>query len=209
MRTKALLLTAAIGAVGIAASNAQVFSVNAVGYVNLDLPAGFSMIANPLNGTNNNLSTILPDVPDGSSLLKWNATSQSFEDANVFIGGVGWVPDATLNPGEGAFINLPAAATLTFVGEVPQGDLSVSIPQNFSIVSQLVPQTNGLSTVDFPAADGDSVLFWDRAGQVYKDAIVYIGGVGWVPEDPSPAVGESFFVNKVAPATWTRTFTVN
>ena len=47
MRTKTLLLTAALAAAGVVSSMAQVYSVNSVGYVNLTLPNGFSMIANP------------------------------------------------------------------------------------------------------------------------------------------------------------------
>ena len=47
MRTKTLILTAFVGALGIAGASAQVYSVNAVGYVNKSLPKGFSIVANP------------------------------------------------------------------------------------------------------------------------------------------------------------------
>ena len=71
MRTKTLLLSAAVLAAGLAASTAQsVFSVNAVGYVNKTLAPGYNLIANPLNGTNNLLSTIIPTAPDGSAVIK-------------------------------------------------------------------------------------------------------------------------------------------
>src|SRR5688572_23815862 len=128
MRTKTLLLTAAVLTAGLAASVAQsVYSVNAVGYVNKSLVAGYTLISNPLNGTNNLLSTILPVVADGTFILKWNAASQTFSDPSQYYDGLGWLPDATLNPGEGAFINAPAATTVTFVGEVPQGNLTNQI----------------------------------------------------------------------------------
>lgn len=209
MRTKTLLLTAAVVAAGTLASQAQVYSVNAVGYVNLSLPVNFSMIANPLNGTNNLLSTVIPTPPDGTQILKWDAAGQHFKDASQYFDGIGWIPDDTLSPGEGAFINLPNATTLTFVGEVPQGNLTNSLPLNFSIASMQVPQSVGLSAASFPADDGDQVLFWDNVGQHYKDAIQYFDGIGWVPNDPTPAVGESFFVNKAVARNWTRTFSVN
>jgi hypothetical protein len=49
MRTKALLLTGVLGAaLGSASLMAQVYSLNAVGYINVTLPAGFSLIADPL-----------------------------------------------------------------------------------------------------------------------------------------------------------------
>ena len=211
MRTKSLLFTAAIMAAGVVGSVAQsVYSVNAVGYVNLSLGEQFSLIANPLNGTNNLLSTILPVVPDGAQLLTWNPGLQQFNDANVFIDGLGWLPDATLNPGEGAFINLPSAATVTFVGEVPQGNLTNNLPSNFGLIAHIVPQAIGIEAAGLPAVDGDQVLFWNPATQGYFDAVVYIDGLGWLPEDPTPAVGQGFFYFTTgAGRQWTRTFSVN
>src|SRR6185436_10390289 len=117
MRTKTLLLTAALVGAGIASSMAQaVYSVNAVGYVNLTLGRGYSMIANPLNNGSNALSQILPNVPDNTQILKFDAAQQKFSTTvNGFVAGAGWFPDGTLRPGEGAFINLPDPATITFV----------------------------------------------------------------------------------------------
>jgi hypothetical protein len=211
MRTKALLLTAAVMTAGLAASVAQsVYSVNAVGYVNLNLPANFSLISNPLNGTNNNLSTILPVVPDGSQVLTWDAANQRFNDANLYFGGFGWVPDGTLNPGQGAFLFVPSATTVTFVGEVPQGNLTNNIPVNFGLLAHMVPQSIGLEAANLVSTDGDQVLFWDRANQRFEDAFLYFGGFGWVPSDPVPDVAEGFFYfNAGAARTWGRTFSVN
>jgi hypothetical protein len=211
MRTKALLLTAAVLSAGLAASVAQsVYSVNAVGYVNLNLPANFSLIANPLNGTNNNLSTVLPVVPDQSQVLTWDAANQRFNDASVYFGGFGWVPDGSLAPGQGAFLFLPSATTVTFVGEVPQGNLTNNIPANFGLLSHMVPQAIGLDAANLPAQDQDQVLFWDRANQRFEDAFVYFGGFGWVPSDPVPDVAEGFFYFNAGTArSWGRTFNVN
>jgi hypothetical protein len=217
MRTKTVLLTAAVIAAGIAASQAQVYSVNAVGYVNLSLPAGFSMIANPLNGTNNNLSTILPSVPNNTTIYRFNPTTQSFADGSTFFvdEGVGiWFPDAALPPGEGAFISLPAPTTLTFVGEVPQGTLVNPVPSNFSIRSSIVPQAGALSSaLGFPAQNGDTVYQWNRTTQQYNPGLSYFvdEGVGvWFPSEPNISVGEGFFVqNTGAARQWTRTFNVN
>jgi hypothetical protein len=213
MRTKTLLLTAAVVAAGVITSSAQqVFSANAVGYVNLALGAGYSMIANPLNGTNNNLSTILPTVPDGTQILKFDPAQQRFSDTvPSYIDGFGWFPDGVLAPGEGAFILLPSAATLTFIGEVPQGDLSHPVAAGYSIQASEVPQAGQLTTqLNFPAADGDQVFRFDSANQTYFTEVPsFIDGFGWFPTEPVIAVGESFFVLKGAAATWTRTFSVN
>ena len=58
MRTKTLLLTAIVGALGFTAAQAQVYSVNAVGYVNKSIPSGFSIVANPLNNGDNKVSDV-------------------------------------------------------------------------------------------------------------------------------------------------------
>jgi hypothetical protein len=222
MRTKTLLLSAAVLAAGLSASMAQsVFSVNAVGYVNVPVVQGYQIIANPLNNSNNLLSVILPDVADGTTVYKFNA-NQTFGNASTFFldpaapPGV-WFPDTTLNPGEGAFLRSPVAATLTFVGEVPQGSLSNSLPQNYSLRSSIVPQTGGISSVlGLAAADGDTVYFFNPANQTYANALTYFfdpaspPGV-WFPSEPSPAVGQGFFFknNSGTARSWTRTFSVN
>jgi hypothetical protein len=211
MRTKALLLTAALGVVGVAAASAQsVYSVNAVGYVNKSLVANFNLISNPLNGTNNNLSTILPVLPDGAQILTWNPAVQQFNDASVYFDGFGWVPDSALPPGQGAFLFMPSAGTATFVGEVPQGNLTNAIPSNFSLISHIVPQSIGIEATGLPSVDGDQVLFWNSGTQQFADAFVYFDGFGWVPSDPTPQVAEGFFYfNAGTPRAWGRTFSVN
>lgn len=213
MRTKALLSTAALLAVvAVSASAQSVYSVNAVGYVNLALGGGYSLIANPLNGTNNFLSTVLPAPPDGTFILKWNPATQSFFDPVNFLEGVGWLPDDTITPGQGVFINLPSSTTLTFVGDVPQGNLTNQISANYSLISSIVPQAIALDAVaaNFPVQDGDFVLQWNPAAQSFFDPINYLEGVGWLPSAPVPAVGEGFFYNTTAGARpWTRSFSVN
>jgi len=110
--------------------------------------------------------------------------------------------------------------TMTFVGEVPQGNLTnpVTITGNkLSLIASQVPVSAGLSTaiMNFPAADNDTIYFFDGPTQKYLDAITYAAGAGWFDssgaKDPTPAVGEGFFLVSGASAnrTWTRTFTVN
>jgi hypothetical protein len=217
MRTKTLLLSAAVLAAGLAASVAQsVYSVNAVGYVNLTLGPGYSLISNPLNGTNNNLSTVLPTPPDGTYVLKWDPATQSFLNPFNYLDGVGWLPDTTVNPGEGVFINLPPGSgnvTLTFVGEVPQGALTNRISGNYSLLASVVPQQIALDAPEasFPVQDGDYVLFWNPATQAFDNPINYLDGVGWLPSAPTPAVGQAFFyfTGSGASRLWTRNFSVN
>jgi hypothetical protein len=206
MRTKTLLLTAALSAAGLAMTQAQsVFSVNIVGYVNIDAPAGFSMMANPLdNGAGNKISDLFASAPDGTIVYRF--VNNNFT-INVFDLGDWSDPAQDLPPGEGAFLRLPTAATLTFVGEVKVGNLSNPLPQGFSIKSSQVPQAGALEAdLKFPAADGDVIYtFSNTAGY----SIFNYDFGAWDPSEPSVGVGEAYWVRKVAAGSWDRTFTVN
>jgi len=208
MRTKTLLLTAALSAVGLTSSTAQqVFSVNAVGFVNVVVPPKFSMIANPLNAPTNTIPVLFAGVPDGTTIYKFDGTTFS---VNALDLGEWGNPAQTLVPGEGAFIlnSTAAAFTVTFVGEVMQGALSNPLPANFSIKSSQVPQTGALDTVlGFPAVDGDVIYQFNSTTQAYVLHALDLGE--WGGGVPTPAVGESFFVKKGAAGNWTRTFSVN
>jgi hypothetical protein len=212
MRTKTLLLTAALGLVGAATTMAQVYSVNAVGYVNVTLKPGFNMVCNPLDaGAGNNIvSKLLANVPAGTTVYKFGATGF---DINVFDPDLGgWTdPNSELVPGEGAFILNSTAAnvTVTFVGEVKQGSLSTALPAGFSIKSSQVPQSGPLAgTLGFPITAGDIIYRFDAVSG-YTIYVFDPDLGGWSPEEPSPAVGEAFWVATAAAKNWTRNFNVN
>ena len=234
MRTKALVLVAAMGMFGAATAMAQVYSQNAVGYYTVNLSGGkFNMIANQLNNGDNNINTIMPGttaLPDGTSLLTWTPGGTGFNPADTFFAGLGWFDDnlelsaTTLSPGQGAFVEMPPGgdASVVMVGDVPQGTLTLDLVPGFQIVSQLTPQEIGLDDAAFPAADGDSIQFWDplKAGTTkggYLAALTYFGGFGWTDNDlnlvnPTPAIGEAFFYERSpggGDVTWTRDFSVN
>src|SRR5690348_7525926 len=127
MRTKTLLLIAALGAAGAGTSMAQVFSVNAVGYVNKTIPPNaFAMVANPLTAATNTVNALFAGVPNGFQVYIY--TPGKGYDVATFDDLAGaFTPDsaanAVINPGSGVFVHNPSASpvTITFVGEVPQG----------------------------------------------------------------------------------------
>ena len=208
MRTKSLILTAVIGFAGVASSLAQttnpVYSVNAVGYINKNLPAGFSMIANQLNTTNNTIGNLLTTLPNGANFYKWNGSA--FDIATYFFGA--WdQPAITLNPGEGGFVNVASVSTVTFVGEVPQGTLANAVPTGFSIRSSQVPQAGAVDLLGLVVSNGDNLYKWNVNTSAY-DIFTYFFGA-WSPSTPTVDVGESVFLNASAPTTWNRTFSVN
>jgi hypothetical protein len=209
MRTQLILTTAAFVAGSLAAS-AQVYSVNAVGYINITVPAkSYALVANQLNVGGNTLLEVLPTAPDGTVVFKYTQAG-GFSANGVEFGEWG-TPTQTVAPGEGFFLqnNGDAAATFTFVGEVPQGTLSTALAQGLNLVSSQVPQAGKLvEDLKFPAADGDVVYQWDSAAQKYKDPNGFeFGEFGG--GDPTIGVGEGFFVNKSSASTWDRTFSVN
>lgn len=207
MRTKTLLLTAALAAAGVVTSVAQtVYSVNAVGYVNLTIPSGFSIIGNPLDAGagNNTVEKLFASVPEGTTIYKYTGSTFTL---NVFDGG--WSnPTQAFEPGEGFFIRIPGASavTVTFVGEVKQGALSNPLPAGFSLKASQVPQSGVLDTVlGFPATDGDTIYLFNATTDQYS-LHVYDGG--W-STDPIPAVGQGFWVRKLTASSWNRNFSVN
>jgi len=217
MRTKTLLLTAALCAAGAATSMAQVYSVNMVGYINQSIPQGYSMLANQLNNSPDNRITSLFAAPPGDTVVyKFNGAGY---DSLTFVPGVGWDDggtgqlNMTLNPGEGVFIFAPSAFTHTFVGEVALSS-SVNVARGFQVLSSALPQSLPLDAappagLGFPVADGDFVYEFNGAGY---DTYEFIAGVGWNPSAPSPSIGEAFFFSGAATApisrSWTRNFSV-
>jgi len=207
---KALVCAAALAA-GLATAAAQnVYSLNVVGYYNIPVAAGQMVtIANQLNTTNNTLAALLPDGPPAANLFKYAGgySAYVFDDLDME-----WQPtgDATLNPGEGAFFLSPVATTLTFVGEVLQGNLQNTLPVGvLALRSSMVPQAGLISTdLGLPAEAADNLFLYSGGyvAYVFDDL-----DMEWQPSEPTVAVGQAFFYLKAAgnvSSTWTRNFTV-
>ena len=116
MKTKTLLIAAAALAAGIMSSQAQVYSQNVVGYVNLSISNGFNCINIPLDydgtGTNNVVNTIIgTNLPNGTIIESWNPvngfTANSFGPTSKDTTPHWTIPTATYNPGEGIFVYNP------------------------------------------------------------------------------------------------------
>jgi hypothetical protein len=213
-------------------------SPNVVAYYNQVLASSPSgglrhLVANPLNGPNNDLNSILP-LPDayiGTVIRRWDVAAQGFV-TNDFQGAAsGWIPSVSLDPGEGFFIHPvgPNPLIITWVGAVAEGTLVNPLPPaglralRASIVPQTAPigdQSNPFSTLGFPAEDGDTLELFDSATQQFKDSYDYTEGFGWSsfnPDDPGPqgpiiVAATGFFILKSPSATqttWSREFVVS
>jgi len=162
MRTKTLLLGAALFAAGALSSMAQssVYSLNVVGYVTIQVPPfpGFAMVANPLDdGAGNFLTNIMSGddgsgnfagLPDGTTVFPWNASSGGYANQATFFAGPGGGWSGATNqlpPGNGFWIQSGTADgsgvafTVTLVGNVMQGSMSSKLGNGFTIAASQIP----------------------------------------------------------------------
>ena len=212
MRTKTLLIAAVLGVAGLASASAQVTSVNAVGYVNKQLAEGLNLIANPLSNGGNEIDAVIPSAPSGATVYAWNGAG--YDSAQfVVIPGVlsGWQPEISLPVGDGFFIDSPEATTVTFVGEVLQGDASnKKVPAGLSIQGSTVPVAGDLDEHGFPAGNGDTVYSWNGSSWDSNQFVVIPGVLeGWQPATPMLGVADAVFVDKGDAADWDRNFSIN
>jgi hypothetical protein len=219
MRTKTVLLTTLLGAVSIASSVAQtVYSVNAVGYVNITVPkGGFALLANPLNQPTNSIAAVLPDAPKGTRVYVISSTTGQFVTVTKLPSGSWSAADTLLAPGTGFFVKNSDTANdlpITFVGEVPQGTVTVPYAAGFNLIGSIVPQAGKLETdLGFTSVSGDRVYRYDSAAQNYVSASTSHGNKNWTggkagETEPQIGVAEGFWLNAKAAGTWTRNFTV-
>jgi len=214
MKTKAIFAAGLLMAAAAAQSTAQaVFSVNAVGFVNVACPPGFSLIANPLAAATNTVSALFPSPVSGTVVFKFNPATGGFISTtfSAFLGG--WTdPNMSLVPGEGFFFRNPGATTVTntFVGNVQQGTLVTSLGSGFSLVSSQVPQQGLVSTdLGLPNDSGTTVFTFSNAANSYSSFVFSSFLGGWSPTEPTIGVGQGFFVKRSSSGSWSRSFSVN
>jgi len=118
-----------------------------------------------------------------------------------------------LPPGAGFFIKNAGTAdfTITFVGEVMQGSLSLPLASGFNLIGSQVPQSGKLETdLGFKAAANDKVYLFDATSGNYttytkRASGTWTGGSG----EPVINVANGFFYQAQAAGAWTRSFSVN
>jgi len=213
---KTLLIAAAALAAGIISSQAQVYSQNVVGYVNLTVPNGqFALLANQLDTGSNTLDNVIQNgaVSSDTTVLYWTGSAFHqfiyYNTADSPDGGQGWYDlnslapcTNSLVPTGGVFVHNTSgsAITLPTVGTVLQGTNLVNILAGFNIYS--LPEPLGGTSLDsqnFPAvSSSDTYLKW--TGSNYYQLIYYNaadspdGGTGWYDlntlayESTNPAV---------------------
>ena len=209
MKTKALLLTVALGAASAATSMAQVYSQNAVGYINVPVLNGFNLISAQLATADRRLAAMIPTAPEDTTAYIYTPGS-GFAIRSV-VGGA-WDPngDPQILLGGGLWLQTTTPFTITFVGEVPQGNLSTPVASGFSIVSSQVPQSGTLTTaLGFPAKENDACYKFIPGPGAHYEISTFIGGA-WDLTEPTLGVGDAVWIqSEGAHANWTRVFSVN
>jgi hypothetical protein len=235
MRTKTLALSALLGALGTASLVAQtnVYSLNAVGYINVTLAPGFNMIACQLQTGTNTVASLLNDasgIYDGCVVYQWNSsTSRYAEDVGDSQGSSyanGWDNNGTItmNPGQAMWFNNEVGSNLvvTFVGTVPQGTNTVNFVPGFNMVSSPVPFSGDVVTnMGFTNYSDNSVAYvWNNPAPghptgVYSEYVTDIQGGDegymsqWDTPDPTVNVGQGFWFNASTPFSWVQIFSIN
>jgi hypothetical protein len=217
MKAKTLLIAAAALAAGVMTSQAQVYSQNIVGYINIPLTnsTGYTLVANQLDvdgtGTNNGLNTVLgANLPSGTVAEVWNASKGSFKSSSW--NGTSWSTDSSLftnamNPGSGFFLYVPTPTNLTIVGNVITGTNTYTIPAGYQIVAPSGPVAGTIGTqLGYTPSANDVVEVWNgNKGSFKADSY---NGTSWSGGEPTFAVGEAVFLNSAGNTNWTQILNV-
>ena len=202
MKAKTLLIAAAALAATVISSEAQVYSANIVGYVNVVYPAGaYTLVSNPLDDGTNTTTSLGASLANKSIIQVWNGSG--FTVANKASGV--WSPDLSIPVGAGFFVNSKTAITNTFVGNVvPNTGLYTtnSLPiGNYVLVGSTIPYAGDLNNTNFnlgPTLANKSIIqVWNGAGYTVCNKA---SGV-WTP-NPTISVGQGVFVSSKTATNW-------
>lgn len=189
-------------------AQSNVYSVNVVGYVNIQTTANqYALLANPLDNGTNDLVSLFPAAPNQTQIQIWNGSG--FQVAQKTFGN--WNTNLVIPPGTGFFIRIPSDQTNTFVGNVVIGfgeTNSMSLPGGvFSLVGSPVPFAGQLTDA------GDNTLNLGGALGNQSQIQVWNGGGFQVAQKTfgnwntnlTISVGQGFFVKPNADTTWSQT----
>ncbi|MEE9358730.1 MAG: hypothetical protein V3U62_10790 [Sedimenticolaceae bacterium] len=199
---KKMLMTAAVLACAASIVSAQtVASANIVGYNKMVNAGEFDIVAAQFDGGDNTLTGLFGDsLPEGSKIYKFSGgTYQISTYADVFISGVIWSPDFTLNQSESFWVAATATATNIFSGEVEGADsVTNSVIPGFQMLAYPYPVQRSVEQLEFSPAEGDKIYkFSGGTYQISTYADVFISGVIWSPS-LTLEVGEGFWYDSLS-----------
>ncbi len=190
----------------------QVVTTNAVGYVNTTLLPGFNLITNPLYEEGYTVADLVRSIQGGAPeglriyLLQTNSyRSAAYESASTGF-QPGEVASEPLTPGRGFFIYNPRTnhLTLTFTGQIMNGQLDIPLAEGFSMVASMVPQNGTPEALEFPSEPGDIIYQFDAVNQRFKVFVFDYFDGRWLPNAPQIQTGEGYIVYKDQATVWSR-----
>ena len=163
----------------------------------IPIRAGCNLIANQLDHGSNTLNEVVPLVPDGCVLYKYDNTRDAWVISTYSAVTGSWADgdNITLAPGEGAFLCTPSSGfDLTFTGDPHTPVLPLPLGTGCAIVSR---QTNAPGTYDTivgaPPAAGATVYKFSATGG-YVTYTYDEFDLAWTPAEPTTEVGEALWV---------------
>ena len=155
----------------------------------------FNYLVNHLcSGANNTLEEVLPTVPDGAQVYKWNKALQTFDGPSTYSAGSGWFPSTTLAPGEGfALFNPGPAFVLTFRGCESTCPPPCGPTNGYCFVGRIgIGTATWTNLFSCPPECGTQLILLNPDQTI--STFDYVNG-GWLPYEPVLAVGQSAFVS--------------
>jgi hypothetical protein len=112
-------------------------------------------------------------------------------------------------------LQIPGASgtggNVTEVGEVHQGTTAVPVATGFQIKSLVPPlQTTIKTAMGYPAGNNDKVYLFSNPS-TYSTRTYFSSTGTWAGGEPSPAVGQAFWLQRAAAngaTTWNQTYSV-
>src|SRR5262245_57076794 len=157
----------------------------------INLGPGWNAIASPLIVGSNTLNELFPAMPDGSILAKFNPATANYVQFTYDTIVKQWLtsagaPGGTLNPGEGAFLNVPVALVRVISGvrATPHARLDAAFGPNL-VGGQMLELARFEDLMGFAPQPGDMVFQYDRP----------------LPNTPAPGQGASR-TNRFGPNGW-------
>ncbi|MFA5042792.1 MAG: hypothetical protein WC381_08040 [Kiritimatiellia bacterium] len=210
-----------LAATGVDAQTVPVTSRNVAGYIKLTVAKrGLYQIHYPLVALEQSAVTVndmMSHLPNGSSIIFWDAETQSFVDHAIEVKLLGvWMPGTNNLIGKTFWLQVGNSATPSFdiflTGEVPDArtkpvatmDLNVSGPDTINLVGYPYPIEMHWTNTSFAAnaANGSAVLTYDTGAGDYIYA-VKAGGV-W-SRDIVLQPGQGLWLHSRDLATWIET----
>lgn len=214
---KTIIALAVIALVAPLAFGQEVLSRNAVGYVKVTAPKGFTLVSMDFDSmVGDTAADIIGDqLPTGSSVLFWDPVAQVYVAESKTRSG--WTGTNQITRGRAMFLNVASDAVSNEYQVYLMGEVPASTGQTYKTAGfyfQGYPYPVGIlwtnTDISAQAAVGDSLLWWDTGAQGYVASSKTRSG--WGGDGPTKTLnpGEGFImdsaaaltVNETKPYTW-------